>query len=91
LDNKSLALIVNLLWEFGRDGVVSSSVLDDKSLITLHALEDMWLFYSPLSNICPLLIFVGVLGILLSMGWLPSGLPVIRELLNEVGFDGSRL
>ena len=91
LNNESLALIVDLLWEFGRDGVVSSRVLDNETLIALHSLEDSWLLDSPFSNICPLLIFVRTLGVLLGMGWLPSRLPVICELLDEVGLDGGVL
>jgi hypothetical protein len=71
--------------------MMSSGVLDDKALITLHALEGMRLLHSPFSNICPLLILVGALSILLSMGWLPSGLPIVCELLEEVRFDGGRL
>ena len=51
----------------------------------------MWLLYSPLSNICPFLILIGAFGVLLGMGRLPAGVPVICELLNEVTLDGSRL
>ena len=91
LDNKSLALIVDLLWELGRDGMMSSWVLDDKTLVALHTLEDMRLLYSPFSDICPFLVLVRALGILLGVGWLPSSLPIVCELLNEVGFDSSRL
>ena len=92
MNNESLALVFNLLWELGRDGVVGSGVLDDKALVTLHTLEDMRLLYSPFSNISPLLILLSrALGILLSMGWLPSGLPIVCELLNEIGLDGGRL
>ena len=92
MDDESLALIVDFLWEFGRDGVMSSSVLDNKTLVTFHSLEDVRLFYSPLSNICPFLILLaGTLGVLLSMRRLPSGLPIIGELLEEVGFDDGRL
>jgi hypothetical protein len=59
LDNESLALVLNLLREFGRDSMVSSCVLDHQTLVSLHTLEDVRLLYSPLSNICPLLILVG--------------------------------
>jgi hypothetical protein len=72
--------------------MMSGSVLDHKTFVTLHALEDMRLLYSPFSNICPFLILLSrALGILLSMRWLPSGLPIICELFKEVGFDGGRL
>jgi hypothetical protein len=92
LDNESFALVLNLLWEFGRDGVMGSGVLYDKTLITLHALEDMRLLDSPLSDVCPFLILLArAFSILLSMGRLPSGLPIVCELLEEVGFDSGRL
>ena len=71
--------------------MMSSCVLDHKALVAMHALIDMGFFYSPFSNICPLLILVGALSIFLGMGWLPSGLPIVCKLLKEVGFDGSRL
>jgi hypothetical protein len=91
LDNESLALVLNLLGELRRDSVMGSSVLDNETLVALHALEDMRLLYSPLSNICPFLILVRALGVFFGMGWLPSSLPIVCELLNEVGFDSSRL
>jgi hypothetical protein len=59
LDNESLALVLNLLREFGRDSMVSSCVLDHQTLVSLHTLEDVRLLYGPLSNIRPLLILVG--------------------------------
>jgi hypothetical protein len=58
LNNESLALVLNLLWELGRNGVVSGRVLDDETLIAFHPLEDSWLFDGPFSNVCPLLILV---------------------------------
>jgi hypothetical protein len=91
LDNECLSLVINLLGELGRDGMMSCSVLDDKTLVALHALVDMGLFYSPFSNICPFLILVRTLCVLLGMGWLPSGLPIVCELLKEVGLELSRL
>jgi hypothetical protein len=92
LDNEGLAFVINLLWKFGRDCMVSSGVLDNKTLVTFHSLEDMRLLYSPLSNICPFLILLArAFCVLLGMGRLPSGLPVICELLDEVGFYGGRL
>lgn len=56
LDHQGLALGVNLLGEFGADGVVGSSILDNKTLVSLDALVDGGLFYRPLANIRPLLI-----------------------------------
>jgi len=67
--------------------MMSSSVLDDKTLIALDTLEDMWFFNSPFTNICPFLILVGILCVLLSMRWLPSLLPVVSELLDEIALD----
>lgn len=58
LNNEGLPLVINLLWELGRDGMMSCGILDDKTLIAVHALEDMRLLYSPFSNICPFLILV---------------------------------
>jgi hypothetical protein len=87
LDNKGLALILNLLWEFGRDSMMSSCVLDNQALVAFHAFEDMRFFDSPLSNICPFLVLVRALGILLGVRWLPSCLPVVCELLDEVGLQ----
>lgn len=91
LYDESLALVVNLLGELGGDSVMGSCVLNNETLITLHTLENRWLLYSPFSNVSPLLIFVGAFGILLSMRWLPPGLPVVCELLNKVTLDGGRL
>lgn len=91
LDNEGLALVVNLLGELGRDGMVSSWVLDHQALVALHSLEDMWLLYSPLSDVRPFFIFVGALGVLLGVGRLPAGVPAICELLDEVTLDGGRL
>jgi hypothetical protein len=91
LSDEGLALVVNLLGEFGRDGMVSSCVLDDQALVTLHALEDTGLLYRPFSNICPLLFLGRALRILLGMGWFPPFLPVVCELLDEIGLDGCGL
>lgn len=70
---------------------MSSSVLHHQALVALHSLEDMWLLYSPFSNIGPFLILIGVFGILFGVGWLPAGFPVICELLNEVTLNSGRL
>ena len=91
LDDECLALIIDLLGELGRDGMMSRCVLDDKALVALHALVNMGFFYSPFSYICPLLILVGALCVLLGMGWLPSCLPIVCELLHEVTLDLGRL
>ena len=92
LHNKCFALVVNLLWELGRDGMMSSSVLDYQTLITLHSLEDGWLLDGPFADVCPLLIlFLGTFGVLLGVGRLPSGLPVICKLFNEVCLQLGRL
>ncbi len=91
LDNKCLSLVLNLLGELGRDGVMSCGILDDKTFVTLHALIDMRLLYSPLSDVCPFLILVRTSCVLLGMGWLPSSLPIFCELLEEVGLELGRL
>jgi hypothetical protein len=91
LDNECLSLVLNLLGELGRDGMMSCGILDNKTFVTLHALVDMRLFYSPLSNVCPFLILVRTPCVLLGMGWLPSCLPIVCELLEEVGLELGRL
>lgn len=92
LNNESLSLVINLRREFGRDGVMGSWVLDNKTLISLHTLKDVGFFYGPFSNIRPFFLFlVGTLGILFGVGWLPSCLPVIGELLKELGLYLGRL
>jgi hypothetical protein len=91
LNNKSLALVLNWLGELGRDGVVSSRVLDNEALVAIDALEHMWLLNSPLADVCPLLIHIGSLHVLLRVGWLPSLLPVVCELLDEVALNLGRL
>lgn len=87
LNNQGLVLVVNWLRKLGRNSVVSSRILDNKTSVAFHTLEDMWLLDSPLANVCPLLILLGTLHVLLCMGWLPSLLPIIRELLEEVCLD----
>jgi hypothetical protein len=56
LYDKGLALVVNLLWEFGRNGVVSSGILHHKTFIALNTFEDRWFFNRPFTNIGPVLI-----------------------------------
>lgn len=89
LDHQGLALVVNLLGELGGDGVVSGRVLHNQTLITLHSLEDGGLLNSPLANKGPILLGLGVN--LLRVRGLPPGLPVVSELLQEGGFQGSGL
>lgn len=40
LNNQGLALVVNGLGELGRDGVVSSLVLENKTLVALDTAQD---------------------------------------------------
>lgn len=91
LNDQGLALVVNLLGELGRDGMMGSCVLHNQALITLHSLEDVWLFNSPFADVCPLLVLVRTLGILLGVRWLPSCLPIVCELLDEIALDSGRL
>ena len=70
LDDKSFILVINFLGELGRDGMMSSRVFDDETLVSLYALIDSWLFNSPLANIGP--IFFTLRVILLSLGGNPS-------------------
>lgn len=91
LDHEGLAFVVNLLGEFGGDGVVSSSILDHQALVSLHSLKDVRLLDRPLSNVGPFLVFVRVLGVLLGVGRLPAGVPAICELLDKVTLDGGGL
>lgn len=89
LNDEGLALGVDLLGEFRRDGVVGSSVLDNKTLVTLHALVDSGLLDGPLADVGPF--FLRALGILLGVGRLPPLLPVVGELLEEWGLELGRL
>lgn len=61
LNDQILTLRVNGLGEFGRNGVVSSRVLHNKTFVAFHAFVDSGLLYSPLTNICPFLIVGGLL------------------------------
>jgi hypothetical protein len=89
LHNKSLVLVVDLGREFGRDGVVSSGVLENKTLVTLDTREDGGLFNRPLANVGPVFIALGVF--LLCVGDLPSRIPVVGELFEKGCLEGSRL
>lgn len=85
LDHQGLALVVNLLGELGRDGMVSGRVLHNQTLVTLHSLENGGLLNSPLADKGPVLIRLGV--DLLRVRGLPPGLPVVGELLQERGLE----
>jgi hypothetical protein len=89
LDHQGLALVVNLLGELGRDGVVGGRVLHHQTLVALNSLEDGGLLNSPLANEGPVLIGLGV--VLLRVRELPPGLPVVGELLQEGSLERSRL
>ena len=91
LNHEGLALVVELLGELGGDGMVSSGVLDDKSLVALHALVGGGLLHGPGTDVGPLLVTLGGGGVLLGVGRLPPFLPVISELLKEVGLEGGGL
>lgn len=91
LNDQGLALVVNLLREFRRNGMMGSCVLYDQTLIALHSLVNVWFFDGPFTDVCPLLIFVGAFGVLLGVRRLPSCLPIVRELLDKVALNFSRL
>lgn len=79
LDNQGLVLVVNCLWELGRDGVVSGLVLEHETLVAGDSTEHGWLLDGPGTNVLPLLLGLLLLGVRDS----PSVLPVIGELLEE--------
>lgn len=83
LYNESLALVVNFCGKLGRDGVVSSGVLKNQTLVASNAREDVWLLDRPLANVGPVFLALGVL--LLRIRDLPSRLPVLGELFEERG------
>lgn len=89
LYNKGVVLVVNGLGKFGGNGVMSSLVLDNKALVTLHAFEDGGLLHRPGANVCPLLVIS--LDILLCVRGLPSVFPVVCELFEEGSFELGRL
>jgi hypothetical protein len=78
LDDQSLALVVDLGGEFGRDGMVGSWVLEHQTLVANDAWENLRLFDRPLANIGP--VFVALRVLLLRVGDLPSCVPVVGEL-----------
>lgn len=69
--------------------MVSSRVLDNKTLITVDSLVLNGLLDGPLANVCPFLLGTGC--ILLRVRGLPSLVPIVGELLKEVGLECSRL
>lgn len=87
LDDEGVILVGDSLGEFGGDGVVGSLVLQDQTLVAVDASEDGRLLDVPGADVLPLLLGVLLLGI----GSLPSGFPVVGELLEEGSFEGSGL
>jgi hypothetical protein len=69
--------------------MVGSRVLNNKALVTVNTLEYGGFLYSPLANICPVLLGRGVFLFGVRRG--PSFFPVVSELLKEGSFDGSWL
>lgn len=70
--------------------MVGGLVLDDQALVALDALVDGRLLDGPLADVSPLLILLA-LQVLLGVGRLPPGLPVVGELLKEGGLEGCGL
>jgi hypothetical protein len=89
LDDEGVVLVVNLLRELGGNSMVRRRVLDNKTFIALDALVLYGLFNGPLANISPFLL--GARCVLLRVRGLPSLVPVVGELLEEVGLDNGRL
>ena len=85
LNDKGVILVVDSLVKLGGNGVVSSLVLHDETLVTLDTLQDGGLLNGPVTDIRPFLI-VG-LDVLLGVRGLPPGLPVVCELLKERGLE----
>lgn len=89
LNHQGLALVVDLLGELGGDGVVSSGVLHDQTLVTIDTLQDSRLLNGPFTNVSPFILGLSV--ILLRVRRLPPSLPVVGELLKEGSLEGSGL
>jgi hypothetical protein len=81
LNDKGVILVVDSLVKLGGNGMVSSLVLDDETLVALNTLQDGGLLDGPVTDVCPFLI-VG-LDVLLGVRGLPPGLPVVCELFKE--------
>lgn len=89
-NHERLALGVDGLLELGGDGVVSSLVLEDETLVAFDTLVDDGLLDLPVADKAPLLLGLSI-SLLLGVGRLPSGRPVVGELLKERGLDVGRL
>lgn len=61
LDHQGLALVIDLLVEFGGDGVMCGGILDDKAFVAINGFQHVWFLDGPLSNIGPVLFCLGVL------------------------------
>jgi len=83
LHYKRLILGADWLAEFGRDGVVGSLVLDQKTLVADHTVENSWLLDSPVADVCPLLSVLFLVILLLCVRGFPSRLPIVCELFKE--------
>ena len=70
---------------------MGGDILDDQALVTLHTLVDGGLLDGPLADVGPFLGFVLALGVLLGARLFPALLPIVGELLEEVGLDLGRL
>lgn len=80
LNDEGVVFVDHGLGELGGNGVVSSFVLEDKTLVSLNTTEDTWLLDGPGTDVSPLLFS----SLLLGVRGLPSRLPVVGELLEEV-------
>lgn len=89
LNHQRLALVINLLGELGRDGVVSGRILHNETLVAFNSLENGRLFDGPVTDISPVILRFRVL--LLGVGRDPSGIPAFGELFEERRFQVCRL
>ena len=85
LYHQRLPLIVDLLGELGRDGMMGRLVLHHQALVAFYPFEHMRFFDGPLANVRPLLVglFILLVLFLLSMRGRPSRVPVIGELFDK--------
>lgn len=81
LNDEGVILVVDSLVKLGGNGMVSSLVLDDETLVALNTLQDGGLLNGPVTDVRPFLI-VG-LDVLLGVRGLPPSLPVVCELFKE--------
>jgi hypothetical protein len=56
LDNEGVILVGDGLVELAGDGVVSSLVLENETLVAVNATENRGLLNGPLAVVCPLLL-----------------------------------